>query len=749
MKQSYKYIGKSIPRSDTPAKSTGEALYVADLKRPGMLFAKLVLSSEPHSKVVIDVDSIKNVPGIVAVYTYDDVPHTAYNSYEWFYGVTSKRDEYILNDEARLVGDKIAVVVAISQELAEWGARHLKIKYTPLKAIISLDEAKVTEGCLADAKQIVAGDVKSGLARADYIFEDTGRTAKIHHAAIEPHGVMTEYDEYGNLVIYSPCQTVFMVRMHTSRVLGIPSNRIRVIKTTMGGSFGGKGQIILEPIAAFITSQLKRPVRLIMSREDVIKGAVSRNAVELEFVTGVDRNGKITGRKIISHVDIGAYYTNGTAIMMALGKKAFRLYDIPDQLYDGHAYYTNTVIGGACRGYGSPQLHSIMEIHMDRIAEKLGLDPCEFRLKNLIEAGMKDPSGATDLGEAHPKECILKGMELFDWERRRREIMSKNTDRYAYGVGMACGTHGNGYKGAFPDFTNVEMELLSDGTVYIRISAHEQGCGTLGTLTQIAAEALDMNPSHIHMIEADTFATPYDAAGTQASRVTFVLGGAIKKAGEALRNKLREVYAALHQVPVDTVVAEDEWVYSTKDDMKYSYGELAVAYEVKCSRNFTVSLEYESPANPGVYAAGFAEVRVDKYTGHVDVLDLLCVHDIGQAVNKTLAEGQVEGGAHMSLGYALCEEIDVYPDGRVGSTNFSKYHIINAPSMPNVRSYFIEIPDEHGPYGAKSVGEMAAVVPAPAVVNAVNHALGTHIMDYPLTPERVIEAWEKVNEKRL
>lgn len=750
----FSYIGQKVMRRDAPYKVTGQAKYVTDIKRVGMLYAKLVLSKEPHAKVTIHKESILHEPGIVAVYTYEDIPKVAYNSYEWFFGVQSVRDEYILSEKARLVGDRLAVIIGESRRAVEEAALKLQIDYELLPAVVSLDEAMTKPDCVAAEKQIVAGNAEAALTKAARVFEDTGRTSKIHHAAIEPHAAMAEVDEYGNLTIYSPCQTVFMIRMHVARILGLPVNKVRAVKTTMGGSFGGKGQIILEPIVAFAALTLKKPVQLVMSREDVILGAVCRNSCELSFKTGVTEDGRISGRIITSRFDIGGYHTNGTAVMMALGKKAFRLYDIPDQIYDGHAYYTNTVTGGACRGYGSPQLHGLMEIHMDRIANELGLDPCDFRLKNLVEAGAKDPSGATDLGSAHPKECIKKGREIFDWDRRRATVREKNTDRYAYGVGMAVGTHGNGYKGAFPDFTNVELELLPDGTVYMRIGAHEQGCGTLTVLEQIAAEAIGIAPNKINCIEADTFITPYDAAGTQASRVTFVLGGAVKKAGQQMRARMAEVYSILEGVPVENVLIKDEQlgVKATDGesfDTRYTiltYGELATRYEAERSANLTVSLQYESPANPGVYAAGFAEVRVDKYTGHIDVLDLVCVHDIGRVINPILAKGQVEGGAHMSLGFALCEEIPVDENGYVWATNFSKYHILNAPSMPKVRSYFIECNDEFGPYGAKSVGEMAAVVPAPAVANAVNFALGTQLMNYPLTPEVIIAAIEKSEE---
>lgn len=746
MKQNYKYIGKSVPRQDAVQKVQGRAMYAGDMVRPNMVYAKLVLSKEPNATIEVHKESVLHTPGVIAVYTHEDIPHVGYNPYEWFFGVESVRDEYILSKEALHVGDRIALVVAESQELANQAAHDLEITYTPRPAVLTLDEAMSdtvsTKGEGSNKgfeKDIVAGDADAKLAEAHYIFEDTGMTQKIHHAAIEPHTVMATPDEHGNLEVYTPCQTVFLVRMHVSRVVGLPVNRVRAIKATMGGSFGGKGQVILEPIAAFVAHSLGRPVMLAMSREDVIQAAVCRNPARIHTITGLDKEGKVIGRRINAYIDGGAYHGNGSAVTMALGKKAFRLYDIQDQTYHGEMYYTNTVMGGSCRGYGSPQLHAVTEVHMDRIAHELGIDPCDFRLKNVVRPGAKDPSGATDLGDARIVECIEKGRAQFRWDERKAHVKEKDTHRYAYGVGMAVGTHGNGYKGAFPDFSNVDMEILPDGTVYLRVAAHDQGCGTITTFQQIAAEVLDVDYTTVRMLEADTFVAPYDAAGTQASRVTYVVGATVKLAAEAMKEKLAQAYSTLTGLAPSAVIIAKGTV-SAEGAETMTFGELSVAYETQRARNLHVSVEHESPSNPAVYAAGFAEVRVDKYTGLVDVVDLLCVQDIGQTINRQLAEGQVEGGAHMSIGQCLTEEISIDGKGQVKATNFSKYHVINAPSMPPMKVDFVEEGNSDGPFGAKSVGEMAAVVPSPAIANAITHALGVRIWEYPLTPEKIIAA---------
>ncbi|MBP1925654.1 CO/xanthine dehydrogenase Mo-binding subunit [Sedimentibacter acidaminivorans] len=741
-----KYVGKSIIKDDTYDKATGKTKFICDMKRHNMLYAKLVLSEKPHAEIEMDKSEALNIEGIEAVYTYDDIPHVLYNSHEWFAGGNQYKDEYLLCNRARFVGDRIALVVGKSKRVVEEAISKLSIGYKELESVVGIKQAKENKAIIkndsnvAFSKSINCGDYEEEFKKADYIIKDSGKTQKIHHSAIEPHICLSEIDEHGSLVVWSPCQTAFQIQYHVASVLNIPFNKVRVIKAVMGGSFGGKGQTVLEPICAFAAYTLNRPVMLYMDRKDAILGTRSRNATEISVETAISKEGKILARKIIADIDGGAYHTNSTAVAMAIGKKLFRMYDIQNQYFQGNSYYTNTIPGGACRGYGSPQAHAITEINIDNAAKKIRMDPCEFRLNNLVKEGAKDPTGGTDIGNTKIRQCVINGMEDFDWKNKRQNIKTKDTDRYAYGVGMACAVHGNGYMGAYPDFSNVDMSIFADGSVLVKIGIHDQGCGTVTTMQQIAAESLDINVDKVRVLEVDTLATPYDSAGTQASRVTFVCGGAVKSAGENLRKKVIDSFCKLKGYSEDDVIASNGFVYQKNSDKKYSYGDVAVELETKHSQSMSVFERYESPANPATHAASFAEVKVDKYTGYVEVIDLLAVHDIGKSINPQIVEGQIQGGAHMSLGMALLEEIDIDKNGYVKSTNFSKYHLLNAPQMPEVRVMTIEENEPFGPYGAKSVGELAAVAPAPAVLNAINFALDTNITIYPATPEVVMNA---------
>ncbi|EFI42417.1 xanthine dehydrogenase family protein molybdopterin-binding subunit [Peptoniphilus sp. oral taxon 386] len=749
----YKYIGKSLIREDSLSRVTGKAKFIGDIKKYDMLYAKLVLSEKPHANISFDCSEAMKVEGIHSILTHSDLPQKMYNSMEWFSGVSGYKDECVLNERARYVGDRIAIVIGETRIAVEEAIMKLKINYEELPAVIGIDEAKKDEivikrdSNLAYEKHLACGDFEKVCKEADYIIEDRGSTPRTHHLAIENHVALGEIDEFGNLVVSSPSQIVFAIQMHLSNVLGIPYNKVRVIKSLMGGSFGGKQQPLLEIIVGAVAWKLKRPVLLYMDREQSIKGTFTRNYMRVSVKTAINKDGTILGRKISTEVDGGAYDTNNISITNAFAKKLFRLYKIKNQEFEGRAYYTNAIPGGACRAYGGPQAHAVSEINITNAALKIGMDPCEFRLKNLIDPYDDDPVGGPNLGKAAIKECIIKGMEAFDWKEKFNHIREKNTDRYSYGVGVACASHGNGYLGAFPDFTNIEMILSADGSVLIKNAIHEQGCGTVASLVQVAAEELDLDPKMISIPEADTFISPYDAAGTQASRVSFVSGGAIIEAAEKLKEKLFDTLEKVKKLNKNDLYIDDGYVLVRNSDEKYSYGEIASLREKFLFDPTSVYVHHVPKGNPAALAACFAEVKVDKKTGFVEIVKLLAVHDIGKPINPMLVEGQIHGGCQFVLGMAISEEVVIDKDGYVKNASLSKYHTLNAQDMPNVEVILVESDDETAPYGLKSVGELSAVAPAPAVLNAINHALGTNITNYPANPENIIKSIEKLREE--
>lgn len=754
MQQDLKYVGKYVPIHDVKEKVTGKIKYVGDMEISGMLYGKLVLSSIAHGKIVkIDTSKAEAIPGVVKVYTHENTPSTLYNSHKWIAGLEVVKDERLFTDKVRFVGDRMAAVVATDKETAEYAATLIDIEYEELTPIIDPLEAlkedgvKIHEG----SNKIVSKEIKAGmpveiLNKAEIIVEDDVTTQKVHHAAMETHVCLTTIEANGQLTVWTPCQVVFQVRLIVSEVLGLPLNKVRVIKPPMGGSFGGKGMPVLEPVCAYLSYDLGKPVKLQMNRTESIIATKTRNATIGKVKTAIDREGNILARDIEMLVDGGAYFTNAEAVTMAMGKKAFRLYKIDNQRYSGEAVYTNTPVGGACRGYGSPQIHAMTEINIDHAAKKIGMDPVDFRLKNLVHPFDKDPIGGPGLGNARAIDCVKKGMEAFEWKKKYSK--PNDTGRCVRGVGMACATHGNGYYGAYQDYITMDLRLTEDGEVILKSGIHDLGCGTVTTMKQIVAEILDIPPYKVMATEGDTLLSPFDSAGTQASRVTFVCGGAAMKTAELLREKFISYTARIFNCPEEEVIIESEKVWhKDHEENKLSYGEMVVKIQQAFKEDMYMNHTYQSQGNPAVYAANFVEVEIDTFTGLVRVLDVLAVHDIGKAINPGFVEGQVQGAIQMGIGFALTEEITVDDRGRIGSNNFSKYHVVNAPDMPNVKVLLIEEGEEHGPFGAKSVGEICTVPIAPAIINAINHALDIKIHSLPATPEKILQALREKNKR--
>jgi xanthine dehydrogenase molybdenum-binding subunit len=740
-------VGKSISIHDVREKATGELRYVNDLKIHGLLHAKLVLSAIAHGRVKsLDLTRAEQVPGVVAIFTPWNAPRQPYNSHKWIEGMEVIKDELLFNDHVRFFGDRIAAVVAETREIAEAAARLIQVEYEELPAVLRPEEAlRPASAPIHEGpnhiyhKAMACGDPEAKFRSAFRVVEDQVETPRIHHAAMETHCCVAETDAFGHITVHTPCQVIFQVQLIVAEALGIPRNKVRVIKATTGGSFGGKGQPVLEPVTAFLSLALNRPVKLMLDRSETILATRTRHATVSRIRTAVAADGTILARDMRLLVDTGAYCSNGEAVATAMGKKTFKLYRIQDQSYQADVVYTNGPVGGACRGYGSPQICAATEINLDLAAQAIGMDPLAFRLKNLVHPFDRDPLGGTSLGNARIIDCVTQGSELFSWDEKYRR--PKATGRFAKGVGIACAAHGNGYQGAYPDFITVDARLDPDGTVTLKGAFHDLGCGTITTMQQIAAEVLDLEVGNICVPAADTLVSPFDSAGTQASRVTFVCGGAVQLACSQLRNQMLDCASTMLECPLEELRTQGGHVFNqSRPERQLSYGDLVVYAQKTLHKGLQVNLTYQSPGNPTSYGAHFAEVEVDRVTGRVRVLDYVAVHDVGQAINHGFVQGQIQGSVQMGLGMALCEEIVLDGKGRVTTGRFSRYTVPNAPEMPPVRIALIEDGEELGPFGAKSIGEIATVPVAPAIINAINHALGTHITRLPALPERIVAA---------
>jgi len=477
---------------------------------------------------------------------------------------------------------------------------------------------------------------------------------------------------------------------------------------------------------------------LILSREDCIVATMTRPATDTTISTSVSLDGILKDCIVDSVVDAGAYASSSVDNAHAMSQKIGKLYRIPYYKHQSKIVYTNTPVAGGARGWGAPKIITPLEIHMDAVAKKLNMDLVEFRLKNLVHPYDLDKASHISLGNARVIECLEKGSAMFGWNGRCKREPAKG--RYRRGVGVACAAHKNGMFGGFPEHSTMTLKMNEDGSCIINTGLHELGCGTITSIKQIAAEVLEIHPSYITVMEADTEYGPYDF-GTYGSRVTYICGACAYELAKRAKDKLLECASLILLKPKQYLIAENSnvWVIGN-EQQTLSYREIVTTAKVKNNTDIVITNTYHGTSNPGSYAVHFAEVEVDTVTGMVRITDYLAAHDIGKAINPGMVEGQIQGAVQNGIGYALYEEIRIGKDGRILNTSFKNYHVVNAPDMPIIKTLLIEQGGDEGPFGAKSVGEIAFVPVAAAVINAVNNALGTSLSDLPLLPEKIVAA---------
>ncbi|MCF7936220.1 MAG: xanthine dehydrogenase family protein molybdopterin-binding subunit [Synergistales bacterium] len=738
-----RFVGKDVPRQDALDKVRGAVRYGADEKLQGMLSMKLLLSPIARGRVTaFDAGGAEAMEGVHAVYSFRNVPPTRFNSAVSFPGQDDPRDEVMFTDRPLYEGDRIAAVVAETPEQAEEAVRRIRVEYREEPPLLSFSDAeKPPLQDIPDEEMRLAfscGETERALEEAEHVFTDTVMTPRIHHAAMEPHCCLAWPEGNGGVAISSPCQLIFAVRYVVAGLLELPLNRVRVIKAPMGGTFGGKQEVILESLAAYAALQLQRPVQVVTDRCESIAATRCRAASRGIMTTAVDRDGNILARSTEALVDAGAYTSGSKRVCAAMGKKLFRLYRIPHQSYRGRVFWTDTVPGGACRGYGSPQIHTIGEIHTDLVARRMGFDPVAFRLKNVVEPWDDDPIGGPNLGDARIRECLEEGAQAFRWQERKRQPRGDGLVRR--GVGVAAATHGNGYYGTpYPDFTTLALRVNEDGSAVLETGFHELGNGTLTVMAQIVAEVLSIPPDRITVTEGDTRHSPMDA-GCVASRVTYACGRCAMEVAERVREQIFREAAALWEVAAERVSLEDGHV-AAGPDRSMGLDELVGQCGRRFGRSISAELCWTTPSNPASFGAHFAAVEVDTGSGLVRVADYVAAHDVGQPINPRMVRGQIYGGVQMGIGMALSEEIVYDGKGRLKNGSLGRYHLVNAPDMPEVEVLLVEGGEgDDGPFGAKSIGEICTVPVAAAVVNAVNDALETELTSLPLTPERILGA---------
>ncbi len=754
-----KYVGKRIFNRESEMKAAGETIYIDDMRIKGMIYGKILFSPHAHAKIIkIDTKKAEALPGVHAVIHYFNSPHVVYNGAARFYMDSSPMDmprtEYIFDETVKYVGDRVAAVSADTQKIAEQAVKLIEVEYQDLPSSIDFNKAVVNgspqanpngkDGSNICGEWLAYGnateeETKESIESAEFTFKDTFRTPRVHHGYMEPVCHIADYTREGKLTIWSSCQNVFCFRDVIARALELSQSKVRVIKTVSGGAFGGKLEVMHEVVAGLLSMRSRRPVKLLLNRKETFISTRSRHEAILTVSTGLNRDGKILAQHVESRLNTGAYAGAGPNTVGAQSEKMFVLYNGDKMFYRGASFYSNTPPAGAMRGYGSPQIHAARETHMDRIAVALGIDPVELRKLNVV-LPYKNNSLGNNMHNALIKECIETGEKEFNWAKRRKNAGENQSGRYRRGVGMDIAVHGNGWFPVYQDLSTVTIKMNNDGTAVLLTGTHDLGTGSRTIFSQIAGEVLDMSPDLIEIIEADTDITPLDL-GAQASRTTYIGGNATILAAANLRTQLLKEASAILKLDDSELIIKDRIISSRNDpQISCSYTEIvasAQAGKYGVQRDLTATESFESVNSVDSYVAVFTELEVDINTGKVRVIEVLPVHNSGKVINPLLFEGQVNGGVHMGLGYALSEEMLIDSEtGRIKNPSFGKYKMFRADQMPKITIRTVESPEEAGPFGAKSIGECATDGVAGAIVNAVSHALGNVKLDrIPLTEE--------------
>ncbi len=771
-------IGQGLPKVDAPKLAQGKAAFVADFSRPGMLYGKILHSPHAHARITaMDISKAQALPGVHAVLCYQNTPRVVFSTAGQSYPIPGPLDYVSFDDKVRYVGDRVAAVAAETPEIAEQALGLIKVTYEVLPPVLSLDEA-MAEGApvihdqadyvnfgdsdpaknLAAKVRIDIGDVDVACAQADHVFETQVETQKMKHVPLEPWVTLTYWDEDDRLVIVTSTQVPYHVRRILAPVLGLSEGQIRVIKPRVGGAFGNK-QEIYEDIPAHLTIATGRPVLLELTREEQFVYTTTRHPMRVKFRVGVQKDGTMVAQDLRAWSDTGAYGGHGLTVLGNTGHKTLPLYNTPNVRFWGETYTTNRPRAGAYRGYGVTQGVIATETLLTEIAAKLGMDPLEFRLKNIIEPHSENiMSKAWSEGrEAHGemietcalREAAQRGAEAVGWKAKFgnpdwQQVPGKPHLRR--GIGVAFLMQGSGIPNL--DMAAASLKMNDDGSFNLHIGATDLGTGSDTVLGQIAAERLGCTLDKLIVRSSDTDVTPFDK-GAYASSTTYISGGAVARAAEEAAQQIKAVAADMSGVPADEITLRGNraWLVpltqSPAPDPKdsLSFREIAMyALHQSNQQQIMGQASFKSPVSPPPFAAQFAEVTVDVETGQVTCDRLLIALDSGVIVNPLTAEGQSEGGMHQALGYALTEEMAFDKDGRVVNPRFDDYRVFRADETPPLETIFIGTFEPSHPVGVKSVAEIVVNGAAPAILNAIFHATGVMPKQTPVTPERMWRA---------
>ncbi len=756
-------VGKSVERVDAVDKVLGKPIYTMDIVPENALHLKVVRSNVAHARLKqVDLSDARQFPGVVAVVTAQDIP-----------GINESTallpDKPLLaTDRVRFVGEPIAVIASYDQSIAEEAVDLVKVEYEPLPAVYSPVEAmtanapKIHEGGnIAKHMKLRKGNVEDGFKQADLIVEGTYNSQFQEPVPLEPEAGFVIPEPDGSVTCVGSIQSPFHVQTGMAKILSLRPEQVRVIQAVTGGAFGPKSDEIpldIFGMAALVAVKTGKPAALAYTREESMIGHTKRHPFIINLKAGVKKTGKLTAWEAEMIADTGAYASLGPLVIIRALFHATGPYVIPHVKTDSYCVYTNNTMAGSFRGFGGPQAHFAAESHMDEIAKKLGMDPVELRLLNILRPGELMATSQVVDEACGLEECVNRARDESGWYKKREQF-SKMHGTMRKGLGIAIMYHGNSLGPEGSDYAAVHMHIDRDGTVHLRTGLTEYGTGATSGLLQIAAEVMHLPMSYFRLEPPDTKYCS-DTGPTVASRTITIGGRASQMVSGKLDRKLREVAAEKLRCNVDEVESSNG-AYFVNADAKRSVSYLDVvkwAYEhggtLKEAGTFTApKCEYDPETSQGTtylqytYGAVTAEVDVDTETGRVQVNRMVAAYDVGKVVNPLSLVGQIEGGTVQGLGYGLMEEL-VHKNGVVVNPNLADYYIPTSMDIPEIKTIIVEYPGHLGPYGAKAIGEPPVVLPAAAIVNAIDNAIGVRLTQIPATPDRVLmaiksKAWKK------
>lgn len=765
-------VGHSVRKVDSLSISTGSALYTDDFRNDDQMYLSMLYSPHPHAIIrEIRDEEARSMPGVVDILHSGNVPRVMYTTAGQGFPEPSPYDYCLFDNKVRYLGDRVALVVAESREAAQKALSLIRVDYDPLPPIfdperstlpgaprIHGDEAyaplPVTyspETNLAAEVELGFGDLEKGFSEADLVEEHTYYSQMASHCAMEPHVSLATFDEKGRLVIITSTQVPFHVRRTVARILDIPTGMIRVIKPRIGGGFGGKQEILLEPYVAYVAWKHKRPARMVLSRKEVFIFARTRHPFRIRLKTGFKKDGTITAFDMDALMNSGAYGTHALTVLSNAGSKMLPLFNkIENMHFHGRSVYTNLPVGGAYRGYGATQGYFAFNQQIDMIALKTGQDILEYIRKWHIREG-ETSEVFRALGEGKEgveqyirssklDQCIDEGAEAIGWYGTRGRCIRLNEDTFR-GVGVAVSMQGSSIP--LIDMAAASMKMNEDGSFNLHVGATDLGTGSDTVLSQIAAEALTVAVEKIHVISSDTDVTPFDV-GAYASSTTYLSGKAVQKCAEKLKDQILQVASSILRSEREDLILDKGNVRDVKKGSSLSFEDICLhAFYTENQFQIQAQASHVSTESPPPFMAQFAEVEVDTATGQVRVSHFVSAVDCGQAINPRLAEGQVEGATINGISYALCEDYIFDEKGRMLNDSFDDYKIYTAPDIPGITTIIVESSEETGPFGAKSVSEIGMNGPVPAIANAIFDAVGIRLFQPPFTPEKVLKALEE------